>query len=296
MSIKESLMRERTKVISQIEAYNKALKENDAAKLAGIEQALREAEASYAEVKQTEVFGELQKTDNPVKAAITLHSFNVIGHRADREDGVVKGFELVEDKPKQIDLVKLCKACKLPTDWQYKVEKFNQLLALRTANELKMTKAQIKAICDSFYMNDLARQVDLGGTPDSNTAICKQLQKVFDEVLFEDNGSGKNVYRVNNHDVAYLLACYTRRGKKLLAIAVAKNAYIHRIVMDVMHRVVTGKTYDLEYKMTSAKVSAPETKADAKPADKAKPAKAEAPEVAPAADPVVEEVVVEKAV
>ena len=101
------------------------------------------------------------------------------------------------------------------------------------------------------------------------------------KVEIEDNGKGKNVFRVNNHDVAYLLMCYTKRGKKTLTVAVAKNAYIHRLVLDVMHRIVTNKSYDLEYRMVSADKA--KKNADTKEV-KAEPAKVDA----------VETVVVEK--
>lgn len=254
--IKKIISDNRENIVKKIGEYNEALKENDLAKATRTEKELKDAEAAYAEAKCVEVFGELSQSENPVKAAVAMHSYLVVSHRVMREEGSVVGFEIVEDKVRQIDLVKFCEYIKVPTMWKYSVEKFNQLLALCTATELKMTKAQIKKICDSFYMSDLARQVEMGGTPDSNTAICKQLQQVFDAILFEDNGKGKNVYKVNNHDVAYLLMCYTKRGKKVLSVAVAKNAYIHRLVLDVMHRVVTGKAYDLEYRMISAEKAA----------------------------------------
>lgn len=273
--IKKKISELREEVVAKINEYNEALKENDLAKATRIEQELKETEASYAELKSVEVFTELKEKENPVREAITTHSYLVISHKTLREDGVVKGFEIIEDKVRQIDLVKFCKFCNLDTMWQYNVERFNQLLAMRAANELKMTKAQIKKICDSFYMNDLARQIEMGGTPDSNTAICKQLQQVLDSILFEDNGKGKNVYRVNNHDVAYLLMCYTKRGKKTLSIAVAKNAYMHRLVMDVAHRIVTGKAYDLEYRMIAdTKVSETKAKATTKKVEE-KPAEEE---------------------
>lgn len=280
--IKKIIGEHREVIVKKIGEYNEALKENDLAKATRTEQELKDAEVAYAEAKCVEVFGELAKSENPVKAAVAAHSYFVVSHRVKREEGSITGFEIVEDKVRQIDLVKFCEYIKAPTLWKYSVEKFNQLLALRTATELKMTKAQIKKICDSFYMNDLARQVEMGGTPDSNTAICKQLQQVVDAILFEDNGKGKNVHRVNNHDVAYLLMCYTKRGKKVLSVAVAKNAYIHRLVLDVMHRIVTGKAYDLEYRMISD--------SKAKKTDDTK-AKAE-PKSEPAAE--VETVVVEK--
>lgn len=258
----------RATIEEKIHEYNEALRDNDLQKANGAEDALKKAEKDYAAAKQNEVFDELSKLEDPVKEAITMHSYEVVSHREKKFEGVVTGLELVTDKLVQIDLLKLFEFLHKPTEWRFKVEKFNQLLALRTANELKLSKAQIKDIKDSFYMDELARQIDMGGTPDSNTAICKQLQMIVDAVIFEDNGKGKNVYRVNNHDVAYLLACYTKRGRKVLTVSVAKTAFVHRLVMDIMHRIVTGKSYSLDYKMTSKKnkieVSEPK-KAKAKP-------------------------------
>lgn len=247
----EVVQNKRNEIIAKIAECNEILKEGDKTKFDCAEQELRELETTYAEEKAVEVFCELKEQENPVEAAIRMHSYPVVGYKTIREDGLVRGFEIVEDKPRQIDLVKLCKFCDLPTEWQYKVEKFNKLLALRTAEELKMTKAQIKKINDSFSMNELARKIEMGETPTSNTQICKMLQMVLDGILYEETDKGKNKYRVNSHDVAYLLMCYTKRGKKVLSVAVAKNAYIHRLVMDVAHRILTGKTYDLEYKMIS---------------------------------------------
>lgn len=271
-TIKDVISERRNDCIAKIDEYNAALKENDNAKMVKIEQELKENEAAYAEAKCEELFERLSKDENPVKAAITEHSYFVIAHKMRRgEGGVNEGFEIIEDKVRQIDLVKFCKYCHKDTDWQHNVEKFNQLLALRAANELKMTKAQIKKICDSFYMSRLAREVEMGGTPDSNTAICKQLQMIIDKVLYEDNGKGKNVYRANTHDVAYLLMCYTKRGKKVLSVSVAKNTYMHRLIFDIMHRVVTGKVYDLEYRMISdTKVVEAKAAAKAKSEEKAK--------------------------
>ena len=252
IDIKKIIEEHRNDIVAKINEYNEALKANNLSKTNNIEKELKDAEAAYAEAKCMEVFGNLAKTDSPIKEAVAMYSYSVVSHKVNRENGIVVGFELVENKERQIDLVKFCEYIKAPTDWKHSVERFNQLLALRTANELKMSKSQIKKICDSFYMSNLARRCEMGDTPDSNTAICKQLQQIVDAILFEDNGKGKNVYRVNNHDVAYLLMCYTKRGKKVLSVAVAKSAYIHRLILDIMHRIVTGKSYDLEYRMISA--------------------------------------------
>lgn len=252
VDIKKIIREDYDEIEKAINEYNEALKENDLTKANKAAQKVKDAEAAYADAKCMEVFAELAKAENPVKAAIAKHSYEIVSHKTKHEENQPAFFEITKDKVRQIDLVRFFEYIKESTMWKYSVERFNQLLALRAANELKMTKEQIKKICDSFYMNSLSRQIDMGKTPDSNTAICKQLQQVFDEILYEDNGNGKNIYRVNSHDVAYLLMCYTKRSnKKLLTVSVAKNVYMHRLVLDIMHRVVTGKTYDLEYRMIS---------------------------------------------
>ncbi len=271
--IRKELEEYKGDVEKSIAEYNAALDENNFVKMSQAETALKAAETNYAKTKEEEVFEVLKAEENPVKAAIVEHSYNVVTHKVNRENGEIVGFELVTDRLRQIDLLKFCKYCDLPTAWQYKVEKFNQLLALRTANDLKLPKAKIKDICDSFYMNKLSREIDLGGTPDSNTQICKQLQMVVDAIIYEDNGKGKNLYRVNNHDVAYLLMVYTQRNnKKVCSVRVAKNSYMHKLVLDVMHRILTGKVYDLEYQMTKNPVKTESVKTtEEKPKTEVKP-------------------------
>lgn len=260
-SRKEMLSELHDSVVEQINAFNKAIHENDLSAMSKAETSLKEAEAEYAETKALEVFDKLGEMENPIKAGIIEYSYPVLSHKNIREDGKITGIELVEDKMRQIDLVKLAKYCGIKCDWQYMIEKFNQLLCLRAARELKLPKAEVNKICDSFYMNKLSRAVELGETPDSNTQICKQLQTIMDAMVFEDNGKGKNIYKVNNHDVAYLLMCYTQKGRKALTIRTQKHAVVHRLVMDIEHRVILNKKYDLEYKVDKGeKVSEKEPK------------------------------------
>lgn len=256
-----------------IDEYNAALDENNFVKMSQAEAALKAAEDNYAETKEEEVFEALKAEENPVKAAIIEHSYNVVTHHANRKKGVIIGYELVTDRLRQIDLLKFCKYCDLPTAWQYKVEKFNQLLALRTANDLKLPKSKVKDICDSFYMNKLAREIDLGGTPDSNTQICKQLQMVVDAIIYEDNGKGKNLYRALSRDVTYLLLTYTKRNnKKVCSVQVAKNSYMHKLILDVIHRILTGGVYDLDYQIVKNPVKTESVKTtEEKPKTEVKP-------------------------
>lgn len=250
-SVKEFVLERYSEAEAKLAELNAALRANDAAKMAKNESELKDIESSYRAVKTKQVFGECAT----LKDAIVRHDFPIIGHKAIKSEGTITGFEMVSDKICQIDLVEYCKYMQLDATWRFKVEKLNQLLAMRAGREIGMTNAQITKMHDSFHMNELARKLDMGETPDSNTAICKVLQQVLDSILFEDDGKGKNLnrYKCNSHDVAYLLMCYTKRGKEVLSVSVAKNAYIHRLIADILHRTVTGKVYNLDYQMVENK-------------------------------------------
>ncbi len=249
---------------SHVAAYSKALVKNDFQQMSSIENELKDAEGAYAEEQMRACFAECRAADNPILEAVRRYSYTVMAHRVLREDGNVVGIELTE-REKQISLVKLAKFCDMSHLWEYKVEKFGSLLCMRAAKELGMTDAEVKKIEGLYYMNELSKVEELGGVPTSNNQIVKLLQSVIDAVLYVEGDNGKNMYRCNNHDVAYLLMCYTKRNKKkTLTIDVAKNTFVHSLVMDVMHRLVTGKSYDLNYQIIKTEV-----KKDAKPAPKA---------------------------
>ena len=258
----------------RINAYNALIaKKGDFAAMNRVEAELKEAEAAYADQQMREAFDWCKKQDDPILAAVTKYSYPVLAHRLNREEGIVTGMELVEDRTKQIDLVKLCKALSLNHLWEYKVERLGNLLCMRAAKELGWNDDQIRQIERLYYCNALSHKEEMGAVPTSNNQIVKLLQMVLDAVLPMDAKTGKAKYRCNSHDVAYLLMAYTKRnGKKKLTIEVAKNAFVHRLVMDVMHRIVTGATYDLKYQMVKQ-----DAVKDEEPAPQQEAQKAEAP-------------------
>lgn len=245
----------RERIVKNIDGYNKALASSDLKTMNELDVALKQLEVDYQTEMAKVVYDACLATDNPLKTAVATYSYNVLSHKDNKEEGIVVERVLKDDRVRQIDLLKFCKysqdkkaKIQLPTDWQYTVMKFNQLLCMRAAKELKFTAAQVKKIATTFYMEEIARKVNLGETPDSNTQICKQLQACVDAILFEDDGKGKNVYKVNNHDVAYLLMLYTKKGKSALAVQVAKHDFMRRLIGDVLNRIVTDGKYSLEYK------------------------------------------------
>jgi len=185
----------------------------------------------------------------------------------DKDTRKITEFKLVE-KPRQIDLLKFAKQNELATDWQHNGMALNQSLCLRAATELGFSKAEIAAVAKSYYMRKEAQELADGKAPVSNNALCKKLQAFINAILPPEDEEKGNVYKCNNHDVAYLLMTYTRKGRNALSIATSKDGALRMLVMDVMHRIITGKKYTLEYKQfkdESAKVSA--KKPDVKPDD-----------------------------
>jgi len=264
MTMSRQCVEIKDQIISLIDTYNEALKEKNLDNMTAAEKALKDAEAEFAAQSQNDLFSACKQTENPILEGIKLYTYPILRHKIIRDGEIITGMELVDDREKQIDLVKLCKFCGLPTLWAYKVEKAGELLCIRAAKELGMTTDEIKRIAKTYRMAKAAEEVDLGGTPTSNTQICKLVQKVIDEILFVDDGEGKNTYKANSHDVAYLLMCYTKRGRKQLSVTVAKANFLHGLIVDILHRITCGLKYGLEYQMVKE--------------EKAEPAPAAAPE------------------
>ena len=250
--------------------WQKALIANDAAQMNDLENQMKSLEGEYAEEMRKDVFTECRNAEKPMTAAITRYSYEVIGHKVIREDGMVTGME-VTFRDKQIDLAKFAKFCDVPPLWTYMAEKFGNLMCMRAAKELGLTPAEVKKIEGLYYMNALAKTAEMGGVPTSNNQIVKLLQSIIDEVLKKEVGE-KNPYRANSHDVAYLLMCYSKRSnRKILTVSVAKNSFVISLIMDIMHRLVTGKVYGIDYQMQKSDKKADEPK-------KATPAKVSEPE------------------
>lgn len=268
MTLSANCMEIKGRIVALIDQYNNALKEKNLDNMTAAEKALKDAEAEFAAQSQNDLFSACKQTGNPILEGVKKYTYPILRHTLERDGEIITGMKLVDDREKQIDLVKLCKYCDLPYLWAYKVEKAGELLCIRAAKELGMTTDEIKHIAKTYRMAKAAEEVNLGGTPTSNTQICKILQAVIDEILFEDDGTGKNKYKANSHDVAYLLMCYTKRGRKQLSVTVAKASFLHGLIVDILHRIACGLKYGLEYQMVKEEKA---EKVEAKTATAEKP-------------------------
>lgn len=240
-------------IVSDVEKASKAISAGKLKDLNAVDAHLAKMEKAYEALSMEMAFDSVLSAENPVLECIKKYSFTTLKHaekKSEGDDKHVIGYEVVE-RERQIDLLRFCKYAKeynptISTDWEYSAAKLNQLLCLRTAKELKCSDLEIKEIAKSYYLKEQAKRIELGGTPTSNTQIAKALQTVIDAIIFDDDGKGKNKYLCNNHDVAFILACYTRKGKSALSVSVSKDAYFRKILTEVCLRIVDGGKYTVD--------------------------------------------------
>lgn len=252
----------------QVKAWNTAMFEKKLDIAANANATLENIEKDYLAQAQLETFAECAEAEKPMLAAIEKFSFQIVRHvdKTNKESDLITREIVMKDR--QIDLLRFEEYCtktgkdSIANDpmWKFMVQRFNQLLCLRAARELKIDP---KAIADSYFLAEKAKEIEMGKTPDSNTQILKQLQSCIDAIIFEDDGKGKNAYKADSHDVAYLLMTYTRKGKNALAVATANHSTIRNQITAICYRIVTKADYTLEYKTDkkTGKVAETEVKA-----------------------------------
>lgn len=242
----------REKLEAAIGDYNKALLNKDFEAKTEAETNIKGYVAEYKKAKQDAVLYQLSLEADPMMAAVKMLTYPILRAKSVKEDGIETGMELVEGEAR-VNLVKVAERAKLPTAWQYKVEKIGLLLSLRAAKELGIPARELKSMTKDFRMNDLARKVEMGETPDSNTQIVAMIQTVMDEVF---PGKGK----ANSHDAAYMWMAATRAGREAKSLRVCDTRMAHNLFADVANRIITKGKYTVDYK----KVKSTETKAETK--------------------------------
>ncbi len=85
-------------------------------------------------------------------------------------------------------------------------------------------------------------------TPISKKTLTRELQKIVDAIIFVDNGKGLNQYKVTSWDVAFIVLCSCKQGKKPKTIAMPKDTTITKLLIQVINRIMTGDSYEVLYK------------------------------------------------
>ena len=197
-------------------------------------------------MRESEVFAGLLDTHQ----AIELHHFTTIGHKKTTDEGRMTGVEKAE-RTVQIDLKKFCEVKGFDLGWFYELQALNKRLTLRVAETIGVTAAEMKRIDDSYNMDKLASEIQLGKTPTSDTQVVKHMQRVLDML---SPGEGK----VNGHDLGYVMSCYTKRNNRAaLRVQCSKHTILMSLMGDVFYRIVTKGVYGVDYKRNGTAVTEP---------------------------------------
>lgn len=171
--------------------------------------------------------------EHPMIAAIKQFKIEtvVIKEEKNKESGIVVGVKL-NKRETNIDLLKFCEFVQIDKTWAHEAFHLLELLALREADVFKMNPSELAK--RTRYFCEKAAAKKNGETPDSNTQIVKQLQKVVDLAIFVDDGNGKNSYKCTNHDIAFILDAATKIDtKEKGTIAMVKERDFRIIMLNV---------------------------------------------------------------
>ena len=224
-------------VIAYNEAYQNA-KFNEAIE---IDATLTEKVNEYTSVARTEAFEDCKATDDPMLEAIKRLTFTTIAIKDKKDEETDVPVRELIDREKTIDLLKLdnfCKGIGKDKNWDDIIQKFNFLMTYQVATDLGLDP---KEVSDSYAMSEIARQVEFGKTPTSNTNMLKTLQAIVNAMIGDE-------YKATSHDVKFLYYTYARRGRKALTVACANHKNMREIAMQICNRIVEGKTYSVDYK------------------------------------------------
>ena len=233
----------RTEVEGLVSSYNEAYQAGKFEEAMKLSKAIEEKVNEYTSVARDDTFEACKNSADPMLTAVTLLSFVTIGTKDEQKGDDAIPVRIVVEKERAIDLFKLYKYCGekgigADPKWLYMAEQLNMLLTAQKAQDLGLDP---KVVNDSFAMSNIAREIDLGKSPTSKTNILKTLQSIITAML----GEG---YKATSHDVNFLMSAYSKKNRKALTITTANHKTLRGLLAEICHRIVTGKTYAVDYK------------------------------------------------
>lgn len=259
-----------TQMKDQAQEYNAALTDKKYDELPAITKKMDDLQAEYAKLAKQEFLDISKGAESPLKDALTRLTYEVVVYKdnADKETQTVT--RVITDKVKQISLAECFSA--FPSafrspQWKYYVEKFNQLLCLNVADEIGATTTEKELIRNKFAMQQASRELDLGKP--SNTMLLKQLQRVIDQIYYEEEEFKseskskteiRNRIRITSHDVFFLRHSYTKLGREVKKISTLNSGKLANVLAQVLNKLITESTYGVEFKQAKELPAAGEVK------------------------------------
>ena len=224
-----------------VKTYNDAIQNGRFEESTKADGAMAEKINEYTATVRDMCFEDCKATDDPMLTAVKTLSYVTIGVKDEKMGDDKVPVRTVVDKERAIDLLKLDKYCGgigADKNWSGIAQKMNFLLTAQKAKDLGLDP---KAVNDSYAMSEIAREFDMGKNPTSNTNMLRTLQTVITAML----GEG---YKATSHDVNFLMSVYSRKNRKALTVTCANHRNFRNYIAEVCHRIVTGKSYELDYK------------------------------------------------
>ena len=231
----------RSEAEALVRDYNEAIQNGKFEDATKAESSATEKINEYTSVVREMCFEDCKNTENPMLTAVQTLSYVTIGVKDEQKGDDKVPVRSIVDKERQIDLLKLHKYCGsigADENWVHIAQKLNFLLTAQKAVDLGLNP---KDVHDSYAMSEIARQFDMGKNPTSKTNLLKSLQAVVSAMLGAD-------YKATSHDVNYLMSVYSRKNRKALTVTCANHRYFRNYLAEVCHRIVTGKSYELDFK------------------------------------------------
>lgn len=213
-----------------------------------IENDIKKAVDDYTTLASVEAFKRCVASGNPMHEACINPTFDTIrvADRPAEEGSGIRVREIVS-ATKIIDLKRLDKFCKaqkvqLGYDdmWIHAVEKFNKHL---TARACKRQGIDPKTVDDSYAMSKIARELDLGKNPVSNTNLLKTMNGIIEKMIGPD-------YKGTSHDVNRLVDTYLKADTRSLLKSKASNhSQLRKSMHAICHRILTDGEYAIDFKV-----------------------------------------------
>lgn len=222
-------------------AFNEANQGNKYAEAAKANDEIAEKVNEYTSIARELCFAECKATEDPMLEAVKRLSFTTIGIEDKKDEGETLPTRRVIEKSRAIDLAKLDKYCGgigHDENWLHIAQKMNFLLTAQVCKDLGVDPKEVN---DSYSMSEIAREFDMGKNPTSKTNLLKTLQTVINAMIGGE-------YKATSHDVNFLLAIYAKKNRKALSVTCANHKYFRNYVAEICHRIVLGKTYEVDYK------------------------------------------------
>lgn len=240
-------LREEVEVL--VSSYNEDFQSGKIKEAMETSEKIDEKIAEYTSIARDDCFAMCKGSPDPMRAAVTALSFITIATKDEKRDDDKIPVRVIVDRERPIDLYKLHKFCGgkgigADPQWLYMAEKLNMLLTVQKAQDLGVK--DVTTINDSYAVSAIAREIDMGKNPCSKTNLLKTLQMVITAML----GEGA---KATSHDVNFLMEAYSKKSRKALTVTAANHKTMRGLLAEVCHRIVTGKTYAIEYKAAKKK-------------------------------------------